>query len=745
MNSYIYKVRLIFAFIFLFLGVSGKTFENVKVQNGILDLRGGILQDNREIKLNGEWEFYWNKLLFSADFSSINPDSVKYISVPALWSTFKYKGKELPANGAATYRMQVLLDSLPGEMALKMGSVGTAFKLIIDGVEIYKAGNVSLVENEAIPAYNPGVAFFSPKNDTIEVLIHVSNYHYCKAGLWSNVYSLGAAATITQAWNREIQLSLFLIGSIVIFAFYHLGLYILNKNFRYTIYFFLFCINVVVRILVVDEIFLLQVFPNFDWNILVKIEYSTLMVGTMIFCTFIYKFFTEEFPKSILIVILTVNSLLTLFVFSFPPAVFTRYLIVYQLSLLLPSLYLVGVVIKAMKMKRQSALTLLVGFVIFVFTLINDILYANRLIFTMYLTSFGFMAFVFSQAYMLSVRFSSLLTNTEKLAFSLEKTNKNLEQLVDKRTSKIKEQNVLLKNQRNKILSKSKELEEQNDAIKIQRNNLQLKNELALKQKMEITSSIEYASSIQGAVLFSDNDISSLGKEGFVLFKAKDIVSADFYWFKEIKVANKKLKIAAVVDCTGQGVSGALMSIMGALFLDKAVKKLNANNQAANILENISTEIKNFLNKQSKDLFLKDGMDVACAIYDEELQIIQFAGAQCPMFVIRNKNGKYSSKIEEFYGDSISIGGSPITGQNFTNYSVNVHKGDLVYLFTDGYYSQIGGELGDELALSSFKKLLLKYAHLSLSEQKTKLEKSYLEWRKNHNQVDNITIVGFKI
>jgi hypothetical protein len=117
MNSYIYKVRLIFAFIFLFLGVSGKTFENVKVQNGILDLRGGILQDNREIKLNGEWEFYWNKLLFSADFSSINPDSVKYISVPALWSTFKYKGKELPANGAATYRMQVLLDSLPGEMA----------------------------------------------------------------------------------------------------------------------------------------------------------------------------------------------------------------------------------------------------------------------------------------------------------------------------------------------------------------------------------------------------------------------------------------------------------------------------------------------------------------------------------------------------------------------------------------------------------------------------------------------------
>jgi hypothetical protein len=160
--------------------------DNYKVIDGILDLRGQNIEQIKEVAFTGEWEFYWNQLLNPSDFLQHTDDCITYIHVPSLWNNFEINGVKQPAIGAATYRMQVLLSYIPTEMAIKLGSIGTAFKLFVDGHEVFKGGEVSLNEKEAIPGYLPGVVVFSPTRNTIEVIIQVSNFHYSKAGLWKN-------------------------------------------------------------------------------------------------------------------------------------------------------------------------------------------------------------------------------------------------------------------------------------------------------------------------------------------------------------------------------------------------------------------------------------------------------------------------------------------------------------------------------------------------------------------------------
>lgn len=718
--------------------------EILPIEKGILDLRNINLEQLGEIEFTGEWEFYWNQLLSPGDFKQDTPENVKFIHIPSVWNSFTIDNKNLPGKGAATYRL-LILNNTQQTMALKLGSIGTAFKLFINDSLICSGGKVSLNEENAEPGYNPGVFSFRTPTDTTSIIFQVSNYHYSKGGLWNNFYSLGSQKIVQKKWNRKIQLSLLLIGSMLIFALYHLGLYLINRNFRYTLYFSLFCLVIAIRTLVVNEIFLLDLFPNFNWEALIKTEYITLLAGTITFILFIYKFFNDIFSEKMLRFVLSISIILTLIILSTPAVFFTKYLIVYQINIVIASSYIIYVVIKALRLKRQSAIILLIGFMLLFLAIFNDILYTNKILNTAYLTSFGFILFIFSQGIMLSHRFSSLFAQTETLAHRLEATNQNLERLVTKRTEKIQEQNAILVNQRNEITIKKEALQEQNIEIIAQRDNLQEQNKIVEAQKRQITSSIAYASKIQNAILNHANDIIAVAPEHFILFYPKDIVSGDFYWFKQIHVQGKKLNIATVVDCTGHGVPGAFMSILGALFLNKIVSEFNSNTKASDILNRMREEVKTLLHQNQADKMVKDGMDMALVIIDEEEKKIQYAGAHNPMYVIRNPEGKPANKIEEFGGDKMPIGVYVKEKESFTNHIININSGDLIYLFTDGYYDQFGGENTEKLKKSNFKAILSKNAHLPLKQQKQALKKSLFSWRGNHEQIDDITVIGIKV
>ncbi len=718
---------------------------DVSVNKGILDLRGKDLDKIKEIEFNGDWEFYWNQLLGPSDFKKYHSDTIKYIHVPSVWTSYKIDNKKLPAFGCATYRMQILVDSTIRTLAFKLGGMGTACRLYVDGKMIYKAGEVSKTKNGAIPGYEPGVLEFRHKTDTVEVIFQVSNFNYSKGGIWNNFNKLGKPKYMYKSWDRTTHFSLLLIGCFLIFAFYHLGLYFLNRNFRYTLYFSLFCIDIIFRALVVNGIYLIYLFPNFSWNTLIKIEYFTLIGGTITFSLFIYKFFIEEYSTNFLKLIIATSTILGTVILFSEPAFFTRYLIIYQLNIILASVYIVITVVRAVLNKKNSALILLIGFIFLLTCIVNDILYTNKLIDTMYLTSIGLLIFIFSQGYMLASHFSSLYLKADQLAQRLETTNINLEKLVDKRTSKILEQNKLLQTQSREILQKNEELEQVNDEIMAQRDNLKLQNQTVVSQKKQITSSIEYASRIQGAVLDSANLIEEISPENFILFHPKDIVSGDFYWFKNIKIGGRDLKIVAVVDCTGHGVPGAFMSILGALFLNNITGEKLEKIDASVILNKLRLEVKQLFQQDSSGNSVKDGMDLTLGIIDTQEMKMYFAGAHNSIYIIRNKNGQPASTIEEYKGDNMPIGIYVKEKESFTNHEIPIHKGDLIYFFTDGFYDQFGGTHGEKLKKVNFKRLLLENAHLPLARQKLILERKFLSWMGNFEQIDDITVVGIKI
>ena len=262
----------------------------------------------------------------------------------------------------------------------------------------------------------------------------------------------------------------------------------------------------------------------------------------------------------------------------------------------------------------------------------------------------------------------------------------------------------------------------------------------------EINDSISYAKKIQEAILPTDDEFSIAFPESFILYKPKDIVSGDFYWIsanpnKHPSIDNEngwKLTnpLIAVVDCTGHGVPGSLMSMMGNSLLNKIsdTYKLSKPNE---ILNQLRIEIMNSL-KQNTDNNNKDGMDMAlCAFYDDK---IEFSGANNPLYIVR-KDGNF----EKIKGDKMPIGFFIDEQKSFTNHRIKIEKGDCVYIFTDGYPDQFGGKENKKFKYAPLEKLLCSIHKKSCNEQKQVLNDTIEKWKGNNEQTDDILIIGIRI
>jgi ligand-binding sensor domain-containing protein/serine phosphatase RsbU (regulator of sigma subunit) len=249
----------------------------------------------------------------------------------------------------------------------------------------------------------------------------------------------------------------------------------------------------------------------------------------------------------------------------------------------------------------------------------------------------------------------------------------------------------------------------------------------------DITASIRYAKRIQDAILPPDDYVRKHLPHTFVLFKPKDIVSGDFYWLEE---KDGKI-IFAAVDCTGHGVPGAFMSIVGHNLLDRVVGEQNIS-QPARILDELNKSLADTLRQRDlEDNTVRDGMDIALCTFNKETGILEFAGAYNPLWLVRN------NEILEIKADKFPIGNSR-TGdeRRFTNHEIPLKKGDTIYIFSDGYSDQFGGPNGKKFKSSAFKNLLLSSQHLSMKEQYSVLNSTIESWRGNHEQVDDILVIG---
>ena len=257
--------------------------------------------------------------------------------------------------------------------------------------------------------------------------------------------------------------------------------------------------------------------------------------------------------------------------------------------------------------------------------------------------------------------------------------------------------------------------------------------ELAQKNK-DITSSIEYAKRIQEAILPQQEIIFKHFPQSFILYKPKDIVSGDFYWFA---IKNNK-KIIAAVDCTGHGVPGAFMSMIGHNLLNQIVIE-NEISSASEILNHLNLGVQKAL-KQHQNSDTRDGMDICLCVFDDLAKTVDYAGAYRPLYLI-DKN----KKLQIIDGNKFPIGGFQISGERkFTSHTINIKEGDTFYMFSDGYADQFGGEKGKKFMLKRFQQLLINAYDYSLKGQGELLDKNIEQWKNGTEQVDDILVIGIR-
>jgi serine phosphatase RsbU (regulator of sigma subunit) len=297
------------------------------------------------------------------------------------------------------------------------------------------------------------------------------------------------------------------------------------------------------------------------------------------------------------------------------------------------------------------------------------------------------------------------------------------------------EKNNLLENQAMKIMA-------QHDEIVIRENELEAKN-------TNITDSINYARNIQTALLPRHELLDEILPDHFILLKPRDIVSGDFYWFTYIE----NLCVIAAVDCTGHGVPGAFMSMLGSAFLNEIVNKEYITHPGV-ILRRLRKEVIRSLHQKGESGESKDGMDISLCVIDNENMKLQYAGANNPLYIVRKRDavapGDYrnleneENVLYEIKADRMSISVS-YTMNNFANHEIDFLKGDMIYLFSDGYADQFGGPLGKKFSYKSFRKLLLDNSSLPLEVQMQKLEEKLEEWKGTLSQVDDILVLGIRL
>lgn len=334
----------------------------------------------------------------------------------------------------------------------------------------------------------------------------------------------------------------------------------------------------------------------------------------------------------------------------------------------------------------------------------------------------------------------------ETLRVELEEKNKQMwamSEMVYKEKKKIEEQFKEIVEEKQRLEEQKKENDEkvkllwdQSTAIHYEKDRIdKLKNQLEHRHK-EIIDSVLYAKRIQQAILPSLEYVLNVLPESFIFFKPRNIVSGDFFW---VNKPDDDSVLFAAVDCTGHGVPGAFMSIMGYHLLERVVTEQKIN-QPAEVLNELTNGVVKSLKQTTELESVKDGMDIALCKIDYKNYVLQYAGAHNPLYLIRN------GVLTEVKADRRSVGisvGNKVT--QFTNHVLEIQKGDCLYLFSDGYVDQKGGPENVKFFYQPFKDLLLKIHTETMQTQLQILEKVITEWKGDKGQIDDMLVMGVRI
>lgn len=675
---------------------------------GVLDLREWDFETDGTIDLDGEWAFFWENFI-ETDAKSLLAKPDKFVKVPSFWNGEIIKEKTIGGSGYASYKLTILMNPAQSELSIKLLSFGTAYELYANGKKIAQNGTIGKSTNESQPYNLPLVQTLVSNQEKIELVLQVSNFNQYQGGFWQSI-RLGKTSFIQIQRDRLVAVDLLLAGCLLIMAVYHFGMYLLRSKDISALYFALFSILFGIRTLITDEKYLLHLFPDLSWFLTFRLEFLTVYLSIPIYMFFLQSVYPQEISKKITRIIAFIFLPLSLFVVFSPTTFFSATLLYARLAIALVGMYVAFSLIRTVLKHRDGSGIFFLGFLVFFGTVVNDLMFQAGIVPTNFFSSYGMLIFIFTQSFVLSIRYAKAITNVETLSATLE-------QKVEDRTAEISQQ--------------KDEIEKQHQIIE--------------KKNQNITASITYASRIQQAILGSTEAITSNFKESFILLKPKDIVSGDFYWYTEVKKASSNVsgaehktlffKVIAAADCTGHGIPGAFMTVMGNALLDEIINENRVTNPSK-ILSLLDRKLLMKLQKHN----VNDGMDMSMLIFDEENQKVSFSGANNPLYYVRDGD------IHQVKGSKFPVGSSQYKDKKkFDLINIDYQAGDIFYIFSDGFQDQFGGTENRKYYTKQFRDFLLKISSLSLKEQKIQLEEELEAWKGNYPQTDDILVIGIKV
>jgi tetratricopeptide (TPR) repeat protein len=295
------------------------------------------------------------------------------------------------------------------------------------------------------------------------------------------------------------------------------------------------------------------------------------------------------------------------------------------------------------------------------------------------------------------------------------------------------EQNQEIENQNEELTQQNEEITNQRDELQQQRNlTHKQRNEIALKNDA-ITSGLHYARMVQSGLLMPERTIGKLLPASFIFFQPREMVSGDFYWVRQ----RDDQVIFAVADCTGHGVPGALMTTLGMSLLNEAVNE-SPSLQAGDVLNRLRVKFIHVLRQSDEGAMNRNSMDVSLCIWNQEDNILQYAGAYHPLYMVRGET------FEVYRANRMNIGLESGLDSSFTTHRISLESGDMVYLFSDGYADQPDHQGQEKMKISRFRQLIRDVAHLEPPGQKVRLEGYFNRWKGDYEQVDDVLVMGVR-
>jgi serine phosphatase RsbU (regulator of sigma subunit) len=684
--------------------------STIKAERGVINLSTLNFNDTKTASLNGEWLFFADTLIAPQHINkALQELTYTVINVPTQRNEFK-------GSNFGTYYLHLTMDSTPVELCIYSLTIYSSASIFVNNKLVGNIGTPGSTEEKTKPGLILHPLPFYTQQDN-ELVIHYANFHREKNGLANNINLVKPKYQIAQSTIRVIKYAI-IIGTILFIIFNQINYFFIQRNNRTALYFGMASLMIASYIVFMSIYHLGVLIPDLNPNFYITLKtWRIAYYFTVYFFTlYIYSLFTTIYHKSILyysFMYSLFSALLTLFA---PLHISSINFNLFMYSTLFLGLHgvLMGIIGKFRKIEDSGLF--LFGFAFFIATVANDILHNLLLIKSVNLLDVGIFGMMLTQAQIINLKLNRSLTRSENLSQHLQYVNANLEGLVTKRTEEIEEQKAEIEAQRDFALSQ---------------------HMLIANQKKTITDSINYAREIQQAVLPDEEVLKKYFSDSFILFKPKDYVSGDFYWIRHFSMNNQPYLLFCAADCTGHGVPGAFLSMLGMSLLGEIISH-NKVNSAAEVLELLREKFKQTLCNQKERENSSDGMHITLCLVNKQTGDMHYSGAFQALYHIRN------SQIRKIKGTNCIIG-NYMYEIPFENHIIPIELGDRIYLFTDGFADQMADNGQGRFMQKRLVKLLTSFEGELYANQRNRLNQEFESWKGTFDQIDDVLVMGIKV